>query len=167
MLTSLTKEAMPVVRYRTRDLTRLLPGTAYPSFRRMAKVTGRTDDMMILRGVNLFPSQVEELILEVEGLSGSTSPRDVRFTLRRGEILGVVLVFRDATEARRAQENAERLAAIVRRNPNVERILCGHVHRPIQVRFAGTIASVAPSTAHQATLEDVFVSLTGRMLRDG
>jgi phenylacetate-CoA ligase len=58
-----------VIRYRSRDLTRLLPGTAYPSFRRMQKVTGRTDDMMIVRGVNVFPSQIEELILEVEGLT--------------------------------------------------------------------------------------------------
>ena len=69
VFTSLTKQAMPVVRYRTRDLTRLLPGTAYPAFRRMQKVTGRTDDMMIVRGVNLFPSQVEEQILAVEGLA--------------------------------------------------------------------------------------------------
>jgi phenylacetate-CoA ligase len=69
VLTSLTKQAMPVVRYRTRDLTRLLPGTAYPAFRRMARVTGRTDDLMIVRGVNVFPSQVEEQVLAVEGLS--------------------------------------------------------------------------------------------------
>ena len=69
VLTSLTKQAMPVVRYRTRDLTRLLPGTAYPAFRRMQKVTGRTDDMMIVRGVNVFPSQIEEQILTIEGLS--------------------------------------------------------------------------------------------------
>jgi len=69
VFTSLTKQAMPVVRYRTRDLTRLLPGTAYPAFRRMQKVTGRTDDMMIVRGVNVFPSQVEEQILAVEGLT--------------------------------------------------------------------------------------------------
>jgi phenylacetate-CoA ligase len=69
VFTSLTKQAMPVVRYRTRDLTTLLPGTAYPQFRRMAKITGRTDDMMIVRGVNVFPSQVEELILRVEGLA--------------------------------------------------------------------------------------------------
>jgi phenylacetate-CoA ligase len=60
---------MPVVRYRTRDLTRLLPGTAYPAFRRMQKVTGRTDDMMIVRGVNVFPTQVEEQILAMEGLT--------------------------------------------------------------------------------------------------
>jgi acyl-CoA synthetase (AMP-forming)/AMP-acid ligase II len=59
VFTSLTKEAMPVIRYRTRDLTRLLPGTARP-MRRMEKVTGRSDDMMILRGVNVFPTQIEE-----------------------------------------------------------------------------------------------------------
>src|SRR5215213_4421213 len=69
VFTSLTKQAMPVVRYRTRDLTRLLPGTAYPAFRRMRKVTGRTDDMMIVRGVNVFPTQVEEQILAVDGLA--------------------------------------------------------------------------------------------------
>jgi phenylacetate-CoA ligase len=69
VFTTLTKQAMPVIRYRTRDLTRLLPGTAHPAFRRMQKVTGRTDDMMIVRGVNVFPTQVEELILSIEGLS--------------------------------------------------------------------------------------------------
>ncbi len=69
VFTSLTKQAMPVVRYRTRDLTRLLPGSAYPAFRRMRKVTGRTDDMMIVRGVNVFPTQIEELILPIEGLT--------------------------------------------------------------------------------------------------
>ncbi len=68
VLTSLTKQAMPVIRYRTRDLTRLLPGTAR-SMRRIEKITGRSDDMIILRGVNLFPSQVEELLLRVDGLS--------------------------------------------------------------------------------------------------
>lgn len=68
VFTSLTKEAMPVIRYRTRDLTRLLPGTAR-SVRRMQKVTGRCDDMIILRGVNLFPTQIEELILTVPALA--------------------------------------------------------------------------------------------------
>ena len=68
VFTSLTKEAMPVIRYRTRDLTRLLPGTAR-SMRRMEKVTGRSDDMMIVRGVNVFPSQIEEIILADERLS--------------------------------------------------------------------------------------------------
>jgi phenylacetate-CoA ligase len=69
VFTSLTKQAMPVVRYRTRDLTRLLPGTARPGMRRIEKVTGRTDDMMIVRGVNVFPTQVEELVLALPGLS--------------------------------------------------------------------------------------------------
>jgi phenylacetate-CoA ligase len=62
VFTSLTKEAMPIVRYRTRDLTRLLPGTAR-TMRRIEKITGRSDDMMIIRGVNVFPTQIEELIL--------------------------------------------------------------------------------------------------------
>jgi phenylacetate-CoA ligase len=69
VFTSLTKQAMPVVRYRTRDLTRLLPGTARPGMRRMQKITGRTDDMIILRGVNLFPTQIEEVVLRTPGLS--------------------------------------------------------------------------------------------------
>ncbi|WP_190023924.1 phenylacetate--CoA ligase PaaK [Streptomyces hiroshimensis] len=69
VLTSLTKEAMPVVRYRTRDLTRLLPGTARPAFRRMERITGRSDDMIILRGVNLFPAQIEEIVLRTPGLA--------------------------------------------------------------------------------------------------
>ncbi|MFJ4628199.1 phenylacetate--CoA ligase PaaK [Streptomyces sp. NPDC088847] len=69
VFTSLTKEAMPVIRYRTRDLTRLLPGTARPAFRRMEKVTGRSDDMVILRGVNLFPTQIEEIVLRTPGVA--------------------------------------------------------------------------------------------------
>ncbi|SFK48333.1 phenylacetate--CoA ligase PaaK [Streptomyces pini] len=69
VFTSLTKQALPVVRYRTRDLTRLLPGTARPAFRRMEKVTGRCDDMIILRGVNVFPTQIEEILLRVPGLA--------------------------------------------------------------------------------------------------
>lgn len=68
VFTSLTKEALPIVRYRTRDLTRLLPGTARP-MRRMQKITGRSDDMMIIRGVNVFPTQIEELILKRAELS--------------------------------------------------------------------------------------------------
>ena len=70
VFTSLTKEAFPVIRYRTRDLTRLLPPTAR-AFRRMGKITGRSDDMMIIRGVNIFPSQIEELILRDTRLSGN------------------------------------------------------------------------------------------------
>ena len=68
VFTPLTKEGMPIIRYRTRDLTRLLPGTAR-SMRRMEKVTGRTDDMIILRGVNVFPTQIEEQVLRTDGLA--------------------------------------------------------------------------------------------------
>ncbi|SMH47548.1 phenylacetate--CoA ligase PaaK [Maritimibacter sp. HL-12] len=68
VFTSLTKEAFPIIRYRTRDLTRLLPGTAR-SLRRMEKITGRTDDMIILRGVNVFPTQIEEQLVTVEELA--------------------------------------------------------------------------------------------------
>ena len=68
VFTSLTKEALPVIRYRTRDLTRLLPGTARP-MRRIDKITGRSDDMLIIRGVNVFPTQIEEQILKVPALA--------------------------------------------------------------------------------------------------
>ena len=93
VLTSLTKEALPIIRYRTRDLTRLLPGTAR-TMRRMQKITGRSDDMMIVRGVNVFPSQIEELILQRENLAphyvcelGKDGPMDtltVRVELKAG-----------------------------------------------------------------------------------
>src|SRR5262249_56529782 len=70
VFTSLTKQAFPVIRYRTRDLTRLLPGTARPGMRRMEKVTGRSDDMIILRGVNVFPTQIEEALLATDWCGG-------------------------------------------------------------------------------------------------
>ena len=69
VFTSLSKEAMPIIRYRTRDLTRLLPPTAR-AFRRMGKIVGRSDDMLIIRGVNVFPTQIEEIVLQNEHLSG-------------------------------------------------------------------------------------------------
>ncbi|WP_199431439.1 phenylacetate--CoA ligase PaaK [Qaidamihabitans albus] len=69
LFTSLTKQALPIIRYRTRDLTRLLPGTARPAYRRMEKVTGRSDDLIILRGVNVFPTQIEEIVLRTDGLA--------------------------------------------------------------------------------------------------
>ena len=69
VFTSLTKEALPIIRYRTRDLTRLLPPTAR-SFRRMGKIVGRSDDMLIIRGVNVFPTQIEEIVLQSPKLSG-------------------------------------------------------------------------------------------------
>jgi phenylacetate-CoA ligase len=70
VFTSLTKEAFPIIRYRTRDLTRLFPGTARPGMRRMEKVTGRSDDMIILRGVNVFPTQIEEALLATDWCGG-------------------------------------------------------------------------------------------------
>jgi phenylacetate-CoA ligase len=70
VFTSLTKEAFPIIRYRTRDLTRLMPGTARPGMRRMEKVTGRSDDMINLRGVNVFPTQIEEILLATPFCSG-------------------------------------------------------------------------------------------------
>jgi len=69
VLTTLTKQGMPVIRYRTRDVTRLLPGSSHAPFRRMEKVSGRTDDMINLRGVNVFPTQIEEIILRLPGLA--------------------------------------------------------------------------------------------------
>ena len=68
VLSCLTKEALPVMRYRTRDITRLLPGTAR-TMRRLARVTGRSDDMLVIRGVNMFPSQVEEQVLAIPALA--------------------------------------------------------------------------------------------------
>jgi phenylacetate-CoA ligase len=70
VFTSLTKEALPIIRYRTRDLTRLLPPTSR-SFRRMQRITGRSDDMLIVRGVNVFPTQIEEQVLRQPQLSGN------------------------------------------------------------------------------------------------
>jgi len=81
VFTSLSKEALPVIRYRTRDLTRLLPPTSR-SMRRMAKITGRSDDMIIIRGVNVFPSQIEELILKHSQLA----PHYVLEINRRGTL---------------------------------------------------------------------------------
>ena len=69
VFTSLSKEALPMIRYRTRDLTRLLAPTSR-SFRRMGKIVGRSDDMLIIRGVNMFPTQIEEIVLQHHSLSG-------------------------------------------------------------------------------------------------
>ncbi|MEU0661671.1 phenylacetate--CoA ligase PaaK [Streptomyces lavendulocolor] len=102
VFTSLTKEAMPVVRYRTRDLTRLLPGTARPAFRRMEKVTGRSDDMVILRGVNLFPTQIEEIVLRTPGLAPHFQLR-----LTRNGRLDVLTVRAEARADATREERAE------------------------------------------------------------
>ncbi|WP_237215623.1 phenylacetate--CoA ligase PaaK [Falsiroseomonas oryziterrae] len=103
VFTSLTKEAMPVIRYRTRDLTRLLPGTARPAFRRMQKITGRSDDMIILRGVNVFPSQVEEQILRVPHLA----PHYQLILTREGPLDSMTI----AVECEPGTDDGERQAA--------------------------------------------------------
>lgn len=111
LFTSLTKEALPIIRYRTRDLTRLLPGTARPSFRRMEKVTGLTDDMIILRGVNVFPTQIEEIVLRTEGLAPHFQL--VRTTRGRMDHLTVHVEARSDTSAdRRAAAAAELIAGV-------------------------------------------------------
>ena len=111
VFTSLTKQAMPVVRYRTRDLTRLLPGTAR-TMRRIERITGRSDDMLILRGVNVFPTQVEELLLRVPGLSPH-----YQLVLSRPQRLDEMTVRVEARADRAAHERtelAERLCALVK-----------------------------------------------------
>ena len=91
VLTTLTKEGMPVIRYRTRDLTRLAPGTAR-SFRRFTRITGRSDDMLIIRGVNLFPTQIEALILKDDRLS----PHYVLEVKREGRLDSLTIVVEGA-----------------------------------------------------------------------
>lgn len=107
VFTSLTKEAFPVLRYRTRDLTRLLPGTARPAMRRMEKITGRNDDMIILRGVNLFPTQIEEIVLGIPELS----PHFVLELRRQGRMdsLTVKIEARVELDAEASQRGAELL----------------------------------------------------------
>lgn len=104
VLTALTKEALPVIRYRTRDLTRLLPPTAC-SMRRMSRITGRTDDMLIIRGVNVFPSQVEELILRTPGLSAH-----YRLELARAGHLDTLTVHVEGGDPNASEESRRRAA---------------------------------------------------------
>ncbi|GID92266.1 phenylacetate--CoA ligase PaaK [Amorphoplanes digitatis] len=111
VFTSLSRQAMPVVRYRTRDLTRLLPGTARP-MRRIEKITGRSDDMIILRGVNLFPTQIEELILRVPQLA----PHFQCLLTREGRLdaLTVRVERRTGVEPAAAELAGRELAALVK-----------------------------------------------------
>src|SRR4051812_24703306 len=99
VFTSLTKEALPIIRYRTKDLTRLLPGTARPAHRRMGRITGRSDDMIILRGVNLFPSQIEEIALRIPELSPHFQLELTRPEGHRMDQLTVRIERRDAVTA--------------------------------------------------------------------
>jgi phenylacetate-CoA ligase len=131
VFTSLTKEAFPVVRYRTRDLTRLLPPTAR-SFRRMAKIVGRSDDMLIIRGVNVFPSQIEELILKDGRLSGQ-----YQLVVTRDGLL-------DELEVK-----CELQPAIARATPQAESVAIGqHLQHLIKALIGVTskVAVLAPDT---------------------
>jgi phenylacetate-CoA ligase len=133
VLTSLTKEAMPVIRYRTRDLTRLLPGTAR-SMRRIEKITGRSDDLIIIRGVNLFPTQIEELILDDRRLAPhflielSREQRLDRMTVRveaRAEAAD------EATRAASAGALARRIKSLIGITAEVEAIAPGGIERSL------------------------------------
>jgi phenylacetate-CoA ligase len=114
VLTTLSRNAMPLIRYRTRDMTRLLPPTARPAMRRMERITGRSDDMIVLRGVNVFPSQIEELVLQIPGLS----PHFQLVLTRpaRQDELTVRVEPRPGLSAPGRETAAEALAAAVRDN---------------------------------------------------
>lgn len=112
VFTSLTKQAMPIIRYRTRDLTRLMPGTAR-TMRRMEKVTGRSDDMMIVRGVNVFPTQIEELLLQCEGLSAHYLIELTRDNRMDDMIVHVEADLKFADEASRTAQRA-RLSSLIK-----------------------------------------------------
>jgi phenylacetate-CoA ligase len=135
VLTSLTKQAMPVFRYRTRDLTRLLPGTAR-TMRRIEKITGRTDDMIILRGVNLFPTQIEELVL-APGLTDVLSPHFQCRLTRDGHLdaLTVVVEHRDGTPydaaAAAGRELRERVKATIGVSIDIDVVAPGSVERSV------------------------------------
>jgi phenylacetate-CoA ligase len=129
VFTSLTKEAMPVIRYRTRDLTRLLPGTARPGFRRMQKITGRSDDMIILRGVNVFPSQVEEQILRLPQLA----PHYQLVLTREGRLDAMTI----AVEAEPGADAGERAAAAKALAHHVKEVI--GVTAAVDVRDPGAI----------------------------
>ena len=107
VFTSLTKQALPVIRYRTRDLTRLLPPTARP-MRRMAKIVGRSDDMLIVRGVNVFPTQIEELILQTPSLA----PHYVLELTREGP-LDALAVHVEAADAAAFAQGARAATALI------------------------------------------------------
>lgn len=140
VFTSLSKEAMPVIRYRTRDLTRLLPPTSR-SMRRMGKIVGRSDDMLIIRGVNLFPTQVEELVLQEKGLGGQyqlvvtrNGPLD-ELLIRCELALGAT----DDGIARRLSERIKNLIGVtatiqVEPNNSIERTLVGKARRVVDQR---------------------------------
>lgn len=123
VFTSLTKEALPIIRYRTRDLTRLLPGSRTP-MRRMAKITGRSDDMLIIRGVNVFPSQIEEQVLKCPGL-GPHFLIEVSRPDRMDEVLIHVEARADVEAVARAEQ---------------ARLLCGYVKDVVGISAKACVA---------------------------
>ncbi len=127
VFTSLTKEAFPIIRYRTRDLTRLLPGTAR-TMRRMEKVTGRTDDMLIIRGVNVFPSQIEELILKDPHLS----PHYVLEVFRRDHLDALEVVVEPRPDLGAYDEATKRACAA-----NLGHAIKSYVGLSVEVRVVG------------------------------
>ena len=140
VFTSLSKEAMPVIRYRTRDLTRLLPPTSR-SMRRMGKIVGRSDDMLIIRGVNLFPTQVEELVLQEKSLGGQ-----YQLVVSRNGHLDELLIrcelalgAADDGIGRRLSERIKNLIGVtatisVEPNNSIERTLVGKARRVVDQR---------------------------------
>ncbi|MEU6756485.1 phenylacetate--CoA ligase PaaK [Streptomyces sp. NPDC046685] len=153
VFTSLTKEAMPVIRYRTRDLTRLLPGTARPAFRRMEKVTGRSDDMIILRGVNLYPTQIEEVLLRTAGLAPHFQLRLTREG--RMDALTVRVEARRETDAGRREAAAAEVVRAVKEgigvsvrvevvDPQTLERSVGKIKRLVDLREAGEGRDLRP-----------------------
>ena len=146
VFTTLTKEALPLIRYRTRDLTRLLPGTAR-AMRRMERVTGRSDDMIILRGVNVFPTQVEELILRVPGLSphfqlvlsrpGRLDELSVRVEARRDAASGEQRAVSESRLAELIKENVGVTVAVDVVEPDLIERSAGKAQRVVDLRVAG------------------------------
>ena len=133
VLTSLTKEAMPVIRYRTRDLTRLLPGTAR-SMRRTEKVTGRSDDMIILRGVNLFPTQIEELILRDRRLAPHfliELRRDQRLDCMTVRVEARAEAADEASRAASGHELAHRIKSLIGITAEVDAVPPGGIERSL------------------------------------
>ena len=116
VFTSLTKEGFPIIRYRTRDLTRLLPGTAR-SMRRMEKITGRSDDMIILRGVNVFPTQIEEQLMTVPALAPHFQIELTRPD--RMDEMGVHVELAEGTPDAAAEGAVRELAAKIKSNVGV------------------------------------------------
>jgi len=133
VFTSLTKEAFPVIRYRTRDLTRLLPGTARPGMRRMEKVTGRSDDMIILRGVNLFPTQIEEVLLATDWCGGHFILELTREG-RMDELTIIAEARPESWDGRGLVDHAERIA----------------VHIKNTIGITAKVRAVAPATLERS-----------------